>query len=325
MTLAYTRSPTSISTDPAKLWGKRNLSMAAAVGAVAFVFYNFILYYYLYGDAAHYQRYYDSLAGRDLIWALEAQSDYLGSSELVYPIIAWLGSNSLIERYILMAALDGAMYAIIFNALRVYRCHPVFIALFMTNFYVIILATSAERLKIAYIFLFLALMTVGRFRVLCMALAPLSHFQSLITHGSVFIWHFFSYLSARMKVIIGAGMAAGSLALLYFFSGALVAKFSSYQGQGGLLDIVSGLALCGLALAIFQNRVRVFATFAPLIVLTFVLGSERMNMVTFTTFIYLCLVEKKTRHPAVLSIMFYFSFKSFAFIENVLKYGTGFV
>ncbi|GAB5351851.1 hypothetical protein [Qipengyuania sp. 483] len=325
MTLVRVNSSTTISTSAERLWQKRNLLIAVAVGAAAFVFYNFVLYNYYYGDPAHYQRYYDSLIGRDVIWALRSQSDYLGSSELIYPIVAWIGSNALIERYVLMAAIDGVMYAIIFNTLRMYRCHPLFIALFLTNFYVIVLATSAERLKFAYIFLFLALMTVGRIRLVWAALAPLAHFQSLITHGSIFIWHFFSHLSARMKVAIGAGTAIGGIALLYFFSTALLAKFASYQGQGGLLDILSGLALFGIALAIFHNRTRIFVTFAPLIGLTFVLGSERMNMVTFTTFIYLCLVENKTKHPAVLAVMIYLSAKSFGFIDNVLKYGNGFV
>ena len=321
----YAYSSTTISTSAERLWTKRNLLIAVAVGVAAFAFYNFVLYNYYYGDPAHYQRYYDSLIGRDLIWALRSQSDYLGSSEIIYPIVAWIGSNALIERYVFMAAIDGAMYAVIYNTLRIHRCHPVFIVLFLTNFYVIVLATSAERLKFSYIFLFLALMTAGRIRLIWIALAPLAHFQSLITLGSVFVWHFFSQLSARMKVVIGVGTAVGAVGLLYFFSTALLAKFASYQGQGGLIDILSGLALCGAALAIFNNRTKVFVTFAPLIALTFVLGSDRMNMVTFTTFIYLCLVENKTKHPAVLAIMIYLSYKSFGFIDNVLKYGNGFI
>lgn len=326
MTLGYADSSATMApASTERLWSKRNLLMAVAVGFAAFVFYNFVLYNYYYGDPAHYQRYYDSLIGRDVIWALQSQRDYLGSSELIYPIIAWIGSNAFIERYVLMAAIDGAMYAILFNVLRMYRCSPIFIALCLTNFYVVVLATSAERLKFAYICFFLALMAAGRIKLLWMALAPLAHFQSLITHGSVFIWHFFAHLSARVKVAVGVTAAVGAMVLLYFFYDALLGKFAAYQGRGGLLDILSGMALVGIALAIFQNRMRVFITFAPLIALTFVLGSDRMNMVTFTTFIYICLVENKTSHPAVLLIMGYFSVKSVEFIDNVLKYGNGFV
>lgn len=299
--------------------------MAIAVGITAFFAYDVVLYNYYYGDPAYYQKFYDSLVGRDVIWALLSQRDYLGSSELIYPVVAWMGSNAFIERHVLMAAIDGAMYAVLFNVLRSYRCHPIFIALCLTNFYVIVLATSAERLKFAYICLFLALMTAGRIKLLWMALAPLAHFQSLITHGSILIWHFFAHLSAKAKVAIGATAVVGAMVLLYFFYGALLDKFAAYQGRGGLLDILSGMALVGIALAIFQNRMRVFITFAPLIALTFILGSERMNMVTFTTFIYICLMEKKTSHPAVLLVMAYFSVKAVQFIDNVLKYGNGFV
>ena len=92
-------SSTTISTSAERLWTKRNLLIAVAVGVAAFAFYNFVLYNYYYGDPAHYQRYYDSLIGRDLIWALRSQSDYLGSSEIIYPMVAWIGSNALIEPY----------------------------------------------------------------------------------------------------------------------------------------------------------------------------------------------------------------------------------
>lgn len=326
MTLGYAdRTATMAPASAEKLWSKRNMLMAAAVGVAAFIFYDFVLYNYYYGDPAHYQKYYESLIGRDVIWALRSQRDYLGSSELIYPIVAWVGSNAFIERYVFMAVIDGAMYAFLFNVLRVNQCHPIFIALCLTNFYVVVLATSAERLKFAYIFLFLALMTAGRIKLLWMALAPLAHFQSLITHGSIFVWHFFAHLSARVKVAIGVSATIGAMALLYFFYGALLDKFAAYQGRGGLVDILSGMALVGIALAIFQNRMRVFMTFAPLIALTFVLGSDRMNMVTFTSFLYICLIEKKTNHPAVLLVMVYFSIKAIEFIDNVLKYGNGFV
>lgn len=326
MNVGYAASSATMPSAPAgRLWKKRDLLMAIAVGVAAFAFYSFILYNYYYGDPAHYQTFYDSLIGRDVIWALLSQRDYLGSSELVYPVIAWLGSNASIERYVLMAAFDGLMYAILFNTLRMYRCNPLFIALCLTNFYVIVLATSAERLKFAYICLFMALMAAGRIRLLWMALAPLAHFQSLITHGSIFIWHFFAHLSVRVKVAIGVAAAVATMGLLYFFYGALLDKFAAYQGEGGLIDILSGIALLGIALVIFPNKVRVFATLAPLIALTFVLGSERMNMVTFTTFMFICIIEKKTMHPAIILIMIYFSVKSVEFIDNVLKFGNGFV
>jgi len=308
-----------------RTWKKRNLLMAIAVGFAAFVFYNYVLYNYHYGDPAHYQRYYDSLIGRDIIWAVVTQWDYLGSSELIYPVVAWIGSNASIERYILMAAIDGAMYAFLFNALRSYRCSPIFIALCLTNFYVVVLATSAERLKFAYVCIFLALMTAGRIKLLWMALAPLAHFQSLISLGSIFIWHFFNQLSTRVKLAISVVTGISAALLIYFFYGAMIDKFAAYQGQGNLLDILSGMALLAVALVIFPNRLRVFLTIAPLIGLTFVLGSDRMNMVTFTTFMFICLVEGKTKHPAVILIMAYFSFRSVGFVDNILKYGNGFV
>ena len=306
-------------------WSKRNVLLTVAVGFASFFFYSFILNNYYYGDPAYYQRYYDYLSGRGPIWALQSQFDYLGSSELIYPLIAWAGSNFSVERYIFMAAFDGILYGLLIFVLRKYECNTFFISLCLTNFYIVVLATSAERLKFAYIFFLLALLTAGRIRLLCLTLAPLAHFQSLISYASLFVFHFFTSLSPKAKFAIGVAAFFGALTFSYFFYGAILGKVTAYQGQGGLLDLVSALALVAVAVSVFPNRIRVLATFIPLIILTFILGSDRMNMITFTIFFYICLLEKKTMHPAVIMIMGYFSFKSIGFINNVLIYGNGFI
>lgn len=326
MELGYLDSPANRAIARAKApWFRRSVLIASAVGFAAFVFYRYVLDHFYLGDPLFYQRYYDALRGRDVISAIILQRNFLGSSEIIYPLIAWAGSNAAIERNTLMAIFDGLMYAVLFRTLRLYRCNPAFIALCMTNFYIVVLATSAERLKFSYICLFIALMAAGRTRVIWLALAPLAHFQSLITQGSIFAAYFLANLSFRTKVILSLVAAVGAGIMLYFFSSALIGKFSSYRGQGSVVDSVSGLALCGIALVILHNRYAVFAAMAPLVILTFILGSDRMNMITFTVFIYFCLNQSKTSHPIVLLILAYFSFKSIGFVDNILKFGNGFI
>lgn len=304
--------------------GKRRIWLSIVVGLCAFLFYKYILYQYYLGDAFYYQRYYDAVSKMDLVSAILSQGDYLGSSELIYPVVAWVGSTAGIDRNTLMAAFDSVMYVALFSALLKYRCHPAFIVLCMANFYLVVLSTSAERLKFSYILFFIALSTSGRSRYAWIAAAPLAHLQSFITLGSIFIWTFFSKFSTRMKVGLSIGAIVGTTITLYVFYEAIITKLLIYASQEGLRNVVSGALILIVALFVIKNKMQVIFTMTPLLVITFLLGGGRMNMITFTVFLYMCLVERKTGHPGVLLVMLYFVVQTVLFIRSVLTFGTGF-
>lgn len=303
---------------------RRHIWLSVGVGVFAFFFYRFVLDHYYLGDPLYYQRFYDAVGRMDLASAIISQRDYLGSSELVYPVVAWLGSNAGIERNTLMAAIGGVMYAILFSTLLRHRCNTAFIVLCMANFYLVVLATSAERLKFSYIFLFLAMMTAGRMRLIWMAMAPLAHFQSLITITSILIWNFFANFTLRVKAALVAVSAFCGIPVLYVFYEPIIEKFIIYREQAGLESLFAIIGLLGLSLVLFENKLRTVFTMLPLIIMTLAVGGSRLNMIAVTVFLYMAIKDQKTGNPAVLLVMCYFAFKSVVFVRDILLYGTGF-
>ena len=302
----------------------RRFMVSGLLGAIAFFAFRYLLGVYYFGDPAIYQRFYDALLGRDLFASWTMQRDYLGSGEFLYPAVAWFFSNAGVERITTMALFDAIMYVALYQALRTYRVGVIFTSLALTNFYVLVLATSAERLKFSYIFLFLALTSAKRMRVPYLVVASLAHFQTLILEGAIIIWRFFSNVSPQIRVaLIGGGVIFGG-AGAYFFLDVLLSKFTSYQGQGGLVDLISGLALIVVALLVFKNKFQILVTMTPLAVLSLILGSARMNMIIFSVLTFLVLKERKANHPIILAVMLYFSFKAADFVFLIVNYGNGF-
>ena len=312
-------------TDANGSLGKIAIVLALALGIAAFFFYRYLLDHVYSGDPFYYQNYYDHLLGRDLVSAMIMQRDYLGSSELIYPIVAWIGSNAGVERNLLMSVFDGLMYAIAFAALMKYKSNYIFIILLLSNFYFLVLSTSAERLKFSYIILLFALLMVGRTRAVFLAIAPLAHFQTFITEVALLIWYFSGRLSLRTKVLTVIAVGITTLTIFYFFSNALISKFSSYQGSHGIIDILPSLLVLILSMLVFRNKASALFAILPLVILVLILGGERINMITVTIFIYLALAERRTGHPLILIIMAYFSIKSIGYVHNIILYGNGFV
>jgi len=310
--------------DDALLPDKLQAGAAAALGLAAFLFYKYILEYYYGGDPHWYQIYYDSLMSQDLLGALTSQSKFLGSSEVIYPVIAWLGSRAGIDRNTLMAAFDGVFYFFIASYLIREKCSPLFVALTLTNFYLVVLCTSAERLKFSYLFLVFALFASGRLRFAWVALSPLAHFQNIITISSLIIYNFLGNLSLKVKIVMAVISSLGAGAIVFLFSDALSSKFASYSGRGDVFDAIPAGMVLIVSLFVFKNKSLSFFSLLPLVMLSAILGGERVNMIVFTIFYYIVLSEKKTRNPVVLVMMGYFSFKTIGYIQNVFSFGDGF-
>jgi hypothetical protein len=63
---------------------------------------------------------------------------------------------------------------------------------------------------------------------------------------------------------------------------------------------------------------------APLIVLAWLLGDFRINMIIFIVGMYLLIIEGRSNHPLAIVMMLYFSLKSLPFIYRIYLYGHGF-
>jgi hypothetical protein len=123
-----------------------------------FLFSYYIAQFYTSGDQLQYHGAFKEMKGLELIEAFGAYHIYLTSDEPIYFLISWLFSNLDFSKNIVMSIANALLANILFRALKKLNT-SIYIIVFIicTNYYLFGLYFAAERLKFAFIFLFLNL------------------------------------------------------------------------------------------------------------------------------------------------------------------------
>src|SRR5690606_11983911 len=172
-----------------------------------------------------------------------------------------------------------------------YRASFLFAALLLTNYYLLVLLSSAERVKFAYLFLALSFcFEKPRTKLTLSLLAAFCHTQALVQVASALIYG----MSARReeifknkKMALFAVTAAPLLVavsgyyILAFAGEVLVQKSEFYvnESQGVWETIQWGLILA-VGLIVFNKRLPFLLSMIPLGALTYLFGN-RINIATF--------------------------------------------
>jgi hypothetical protein len=192
-------------------------------------------------------------------------------------------------------------------------------------------------LKLAYVFLIFAFLSNGRTRAVFLALAPTAHTQVMITYLSLFCGHItalcrylspHSAISARQAEILAiltvSALAAGAGAVAVV-GPTIYAKVAFYAAQaGGVISLVNSVGLSAIGVFVARRKARMFGMMVPIVLVALVIGADRVNMIAYTMFVYALLTDGRINHPLALLPMIYLSFKSIAFMQNVIVYGEGF-
>lgn len=292
-----------------------------------------LLTYYVLGDQVHYWRFYEALASADVSDVMRLARRMLTSSEPVTAYVLWVGAQLGFGKSHFVALLNTILSVGVFLLLRKYHTRWYVFLLILTNFYLIVLMTGAERLKIAYMLLTYSAVLGGRIGMIFALISPLAHLSSFIILAGLFAARFNDVLrsfllrfscSKSHLVSGGAVLSLGFVAFLFVQDG-VISKGIGYMRRGGevseLLNIAILLIVGGIAA---RNRLRLVIALFPLIVATFLISGQRVNMLSFSLVLYLLLIERRLHHPLVLALLVYFSVKSIPFINNVFIYGNGF-
>ena len=311
----------------------QSILLAMFLIPVAYAVSYFLLTYYVGGDQVHYQRFYDALYGAGFAEMLVLARGHLSSKEPLSALVFWAGSNLSIEKNVYISILNVLLVSGIFLLARKYRVNSLMILLLLTNFYVIVLMTGAERLKIAFIFLVFAALFVGKTRVALSALSPFAHLQSLVLLPSVILASFEHFIrraiiSQRMnKRTVGFLLfvaVLGLLVVVQLFDG-IMQKAAAYAAQDvALTELTNVVILSAIALYVTANRFRMFLILAPMYPAIAVLGGMRVNMIAVVLVVYYLMTEKCLHHPLIYALMVYFTLKSIMFVQNIYMYGDGF-
>jgi hypothetical protein len=307
--------------------------MAIALVPIAYAVSYYLLSYYVEGDQFEYRLFYERLYGVGIDEVSELSIAYLGASEPIPAFVLWLGANLGIEKTLYVSLWNVVLIVGIFILARKNNASLPVIFLLLTNFYVLVLVTSAERLKIAYIILIIAMLINDKRRLFLLAISPFAHLQSLILLTSALLSNYadsirsiFSRLSLAKKSLVMAIAPPVVMALLgYMLLEGVVAKGTYYSGESNSpYELLNIGFFAIIMLYVTNNRLRLIFAIAPLIMAVAVLGSSRVNMIAVTVVFYFLLKEQKLNHPLVVAVLIYFSLKTIPFVHDIVVYNDGF-
>ena len=248
-------------------------------------------------------------------------------------LLLWLGSYLGIDKGVWISILNlflitGVYFLCIKNKARWW-----IIGLLLTNFYLLVLMTSAERLKISYILLVWSFVFEGRLRFFLLLLTPLAHMQSIILLSSLMavymsdeIKRFFLFFKlSKIKMLQFFILISLFLFIFIYIGDGLLHKASKYVDVDFELNNFFQIALLMIVVfAATRDKFRMILALFPVLFSIALVGPDRLNMIGVTVAIGLLLHEKKISHPLMLLLLFYLSIKSGPFIYNIFTYGDGF-
>ncbi|HET8800799.1 MAG TPA: hypothetical protein VFN01_06395 [Marinobacter sp.] len=293
----------------------------------------FLLSAYVGGDQVHYREFYSEAASTALSQLIFLGEVHLGASEPISLFLLWLGANIGIEKIIYISSLNVILVCSLYLLARKYRASWIVIFLLLTNFYVLVLLTGAERLKFAYIFVVLSILIGGRLGLMLGVLSSLAHFQNFI----LLVGALFGSLSQALKSLVFRLYLSKYLAWIFVlsiifpvfvfvnFGDAISGKLVVYSSrQKSYYDLLQICLFSVAAIFVSRDRFRMFLSLLPMLPAVLLLGGSRVNMIAFTIVVFFLLLERRLSHPTFLVLLSYFSLKSVFFVVNIIIYGNGF-
>ncbi len=289
---------------------------------------------YTGGDQVPYTRFYDAISELSLFQAIKDQPLHISGSEPLFATLMWLGAVLGVPKGLYISMLNVIFIGLLIATLRRYRVSIPIVLLALTNFYVLVLLTGAERLKISYIFLFAAILSTGAAKWVFLAAAPAAHFQTLLNYAALaarkaasFAVNFdISRPYKKNSIILLAILAIIATVTFSFFSDKIVEKANIYMASNVFQwsSFVNSGALICLGLFLSNQKLHFASMMLPLLGAIALIGADRVNMIVFVMFFYALMLEGRASHPLVYVPMIYLSYKSVGFIASILQYGNGF-
>lgn len=301
---------------------------------IVFLFSHTLLDYYTGGDQVFYRAFYEEAAALSFVEALIAAKGILGSAEPLSIFVLWFGAVLNIDKDVYISFLNVILFFLVFRCCIKFKVHALIIFLVFINFYLLVLFTGAERLKIGFIFLFMSAIFEGRLRYFIFCLSCLAHFQLILLVPSLFLYLYSGELYRLFyRAILNRSLLysllltsiAGVTFLIYLGDNILAkvqAYFSLNRGLGEILNLLL-LILVGVLSSI--NCKRFLISMAPFLIAVLLFGGNRVNMLAVIFAVGVLIVEKRMFRVLPMLLLSYFAMKSFVFVYNIIVFGDGFV
>lgn len=296
----------------------------------------------VYGDAESYQSLYDALSKASFHEVRELGVFYVSSNELT-PYIIWIGAKLGIAKNIYITffniiLLCGILFFVINR--KISFSIIFFTILMVTNFYVVVLMTSAERLKFAYIFLILAALSKGRMKTILFLSSITMHFQSILLVSGQLVYLYSRKIKETLlgksserqkgsilKILILIALV--TVSYIYFKNGILVKADVALERSSNSISELAQLFLLFIAsIILLKKKFETCIMFLFYSMAILLIGGSRVNMIVYTSVVYIILSEGALNRFTVRAVPFYLiaiylSFKSIGYIERTFIQGHG--
>ncbi len=252
---------------------------------------------------------------------------YIDSFEPIYVFIMWIGSTFDVPKDIYVSFFNAILAVSLIKLCELYKVKWYIVLLLLSNFYLLVIFTGAERLKFAYLIIIVSLIAKKKYVQNLIYISPLAHLQASIFVAPKIILFLYD---TNFKKISGffrnVFIIIFFFILFYFLKDGLISKFKSHYISSWDITQVFQLSILLLIYLIITKKLKnSFLIFIPLFFLAIIIGNERVNMIGFTFITFILMKSNKLNHPLYISLLIYFVYKSFIFISTIIEFGDGFV
>ena len=303
-----------------------------------FAFYCFILSliifsYYLNGDQQTYRLFYKQISSFNLLDGFDYYQKVFGGFEIGYYLISYIFSG-LLDKDIVMSfanSLIGFYLAKYFISIRI---SPLVLVLLSLNYYLLVLFTSAERLKFGCLFFLVGISVGGVSQYLFYLFSIFSHTQMLLNFLSKII----SDSSDNIKKIFTTSIfvfkpyqiiiyAFIGIFVFYYLHGHMESKYEIYSSvQINALAVFTKSCIFILLTVIYAQEKKFEALIMqlPFFLINPFLSGDRLTIFMYIVFMYYGVKYKSGLNAGVLVTSAYFFYTGILFIIDVLNTGQGF-
>ncbi|MGF6089250.1 hypothetical protein [Pseudomonas sp. 18173] len=287
--------------------------------------------YALLGDQEFYRNFYTGVVGLSLVEAFQFYRGALGTSEPGYFLFSFIFAPYF-NKDILFSIVNYLFAYNVFLWLIRNGVSRLLFPLVYLNFYILVLAFSAERLKLSLLLFLMGACSSGVIRYALYAFSTLTHVQTLMLVVVAQVREVLHIVRRLFVGKIGVGfislflLMVGILLVVVLLKEHIESKLMFYAGTwGGLEAMLKPLIFTALSMCYARSR-KVEAVLAslPMVLASYYIGAERVVIFSYFVFMYYGLQSKRGINVPVVFTLLYFGYKGLDFLVNIFLYSDGF-
>lgn len=305
------------------------------------VVYSFILtivisQWHYGGDQIVYQRVYSNVNGLDLFEAFAHYKGQIASVEITHFVYIFIFSNLNIDKIYAMAFANSILgFLVVKLWIRYFGKSLIGLYFIITNYYILALFFTLERLKFGIFFILLAALTNNNIKKFFLVILSVVSHLSLVVVAVLSIPLAFNKknsfkLSYKYIFIFNVTwLSVLSIQGFKYFESQIIQKIPAYI----LVNDIQEMLFSGIKTTIIMmlsylvvGRIspRILAIYLPLIAMSIIVEPARTNLFAYLFFLYFCTLNfNKIKTKIILSFsLLYYSISGFVYL-NILRISGG--